>query len=284
MVTLRLICAFSVDHDFCAAQPSGLGGSGRGSCRHFRRAARLRRQVRGADVAWPSRAGWERLILTLRTFGRIRAGDPGAAGHGRARCAHAYGGVQNQVFQVTAASLAALLGVSNPDGLDYQLRVSATIGELHQGGTSVATATLGQTDSVDWVPPTDQNGNINALSVVMQRGEYPDTGAVSVAVSVVAVNAPVNATPVAVGDSATLNEDTPFNLDVLANDTDQDNDALSVSSHAVPAHGSVATNNDGTLVYTPDPNFNGTDTFTYTVSDGNGGSDTGSVTLTVAGG
>jgi len=93
-----------------------------------------------------------------------------------------------------------------------------------------------------------------------------------------------NTNPVAVADSATLNEDTVLpNLNVLANDTDVDaGDTLSVVSTSTPGDGSVTINNDGTLTYSPDGNFNGIDSFTYTLSDGNGGSDTGIVTLTVA--
>ena len=72
------------------------------------------------------------------------------------------------------------------------------------------------------------------------------------------------------------------NLNVLANDTDVDvGGTLSVASTSTPGYGSVMINNDGTLTYTPNGNFNGIDSFTYTLSDGNGGSDTGSVTLTV---
>ena len=73
------------------------------------------------------------------------------------------------------------------------------------------------------------------------------------------------------------------NLNVLANDTDVDaGDTLSVASTSTPGDGSVTINNDGTITYSPDGNFNGNDSFTYTLSDGNGGSDTGIVTLTVA--
>ena len=46
-------------------------------------------------------------------------------------------------------------------------------------------------------------------------------------------------------------------------------------------NGSVAINGDGTVTYTPDPDFHGIDSFTYTIEDGNGGTDTASVILTV---
>ena len=48
-----------------------------------------------------------------------------------------------------------------------------------------------------------------------------------------------------------------------------------------PGDGTATINANGTVRYTPDAGFVGTDTFDYTVSDGNGGSDTGTVTVTV---
>ena len=79
-----------------------------------------------------------------------------------------------------------------------------------------------------------------------------------------------NDAPVATDDSAQTNEDTPLDIAALANDSDADNNALSVSRVAVGAdtHGSVVINANGTLTYTPEANFNGTATFLYTVSDG----------------
>ncbi|MTI42411.1 trypsin [Roseibium hamelinense] len=69
---------------------------------------------------------------------------------------------------------------------------------------------------------------------------------------------------------------------VLSNDTDANNDTLSVQSHNYSGSGSVSVNSDGSFTYTPGSSFSGTDTFTYVVSDGNGGTDTGTVSITVA--
>ena len=66
-------------------------------------------------------------------------------------------------------------------------------------------------------------------------------------------------------------------VDVLANDTDVDGGALSVTGSTNGAHGAVSCAEDGTCTYTPAADYSGADTFTYTVSDGNGGTDTGSV-------
>ncbi|MHA7808646.1 MAG: retention module-containing protein [Marinobacter adhaerens] len=92
----------------------------------------------------------------------------------------------------------------------------------------------------------------------------------------------VNDAPVANDDAAlTTDEDTVLsNIDVLGNDTDSDGDTLSVTQ-ATATNGTVIINADGTLDYTPNTNFAGDDTITYTVSDGNGGTDSASVAITV---
>ncbi|HMN93382.1 MAG TPA: Ig-like domain-containing protein, partial [Hydrogenophaga sp.] len=91
---------------------------------------------------------------------------------------------------------------------------------------------------------------------------------------------PVNDAPVAVDDVAETDEDTPVTIAVLANDTDVDGDALTVTS-AVAANGTVVINADGTITYTPNADFNGTDTISYEISDGQGGTATATVTVTV---
>jgi HD-GYP domain-containing protein (c-di-GMP phosphodiesterase class II) len=97
--------------------------------------------------------------------------------------------------------------------------------------------------------------------------------------------APVNDPPVAVADSPTVAEDdtSGVTFDVLANDTDVDGDTLSVASYdaSTIANGTLTANGGGSFTYVPDSGFIGTEAFTYVVSDGNGGTDTGTVTITV---
>ena len=71
-------------------------------------------------------------------------------------------------------------------------------------------------------------------------------------------------------------------ITVLTNDSDADGDTLLVTVGFAPAHG-TAINSNGTITYTPAANYNGVDEFRYTVSDGNGGSATAVVNLTVTG-
>jgi hypothetical protein len=70
--------------------------------------------------------------------------------------------------------------------------------------------------------------------------------------------------------------------DLLANDIDVDGVALAVINVTQPANGIVIDNGDGTLTYRPHVGFTGADSFTYTVSDDNGASDTAVVTVQVS--
>jgi len=101
--------------------------------------------------------------------------------------------------------------------------------------------------------------------------------AATVTVTVNGVNDP----PVAVNDSAITKKDTSVVIDVLSNDSDLDfGDTLTVDSVTQGTNGSVA-NNGNYVTYTPTTGFNGTDSFSYTLSDGNGGTDTATINITV---
>ncbi|MFC5522003.1 Ig-like domain-containing protein [Polaromonas jejuensis] len=89
-----------------------------------------------------------------------------------------------------------------------------------------------------------------------------------------------NHNPVAVNDAATTAFQTAVVISVLANDTDPDHDVLSVSGVSQGAHGTVSTNGI-TVRYTPAAGYAGPDSFTYTISDGRGGSASASVSVTV---
>ncbi len=77
-----------------------------------------------------------------------------------------------------------------------------------------------------------------------------------------------NQAPSAVEDSAVLDEDTTIIVDVLANDTDPNGDALTITSVGGAANGTVAITADGKVQYTPNANYFGTDVIRYEISDG----------------
>jgi hypothetical protein len=91
---------------------------------------------------------------------------------------------------------------------------------------------------------------------------------------------PVNDAPVANNDTASVNYDERVMIDVLANDTDVDGDTLMITGWNLDHHDGVATLVGGSLNYLPDPTFNSPATFTYTISDGLGGTSTATVTVT----
>lgn len=103
------------------------------------------------------------------------------------------------------------------------------------------------------------------------------TGTVSITVT------PVNDTPIANGDSMTPAADTPATISPLANDSDPDGDTLLLGEVTQPASGTVTDNGDGTVTYTPNDGFSGTDSFTYQACDPDGACDTATVFVDVAG-
>jgi YVTN family beta-propeller protein/VCBS repeat-containing protein len=121
--------------------------------------------------------------------------------------------------------------------------------------------------------------HLHGLAGFFGGGGHASTATVTVTVT------GVNDPPVAGDDEFTTPEDTPFTLpsatgDLMDNDTDVDGDPLTITANTDPANGTVIVSSDGSFVYTPDPDFNGTDTFTYTVSDGTL-TDTATVTINV---
>ena len=110
----------------------------------------------------------------------------------------------------------------------------------------------------------------------MVSDSYGGNDTATVTITVNGVNDP----PVAVNDSVIVKKDTPVIIDVLNNDSDIEGDILTVDSVTQGANGSVI-NNGSNVTYTPAAGFNGTDSFSYTVSDGNGGTDIATVSVTV---
>lgn len=110
------------------------------------------------------------------------------------------------------------------------------------------------------------------------------TGAARVGTMTVAgrnVTITQDAAPTANNDTATTDEDTPVDVNVLANDTEPDGDTLSVVSVTQGSNGAVSINPNKTVHYSPNLNFFGSDSFTYTIDDGHGGQSTATVNVTV---
>ena len=121
--------------------------------------------------------------------------------------------------------------------------------------------------------------NFEALEIVDAEGPSLDTGAPSPG------GAPLpvvdNTAPQGVDDRFETLEDQAVIIDVLANDSDADGDALSAAVVDGPLHGTLEMNADGTFTYTPDADYNGFDSFTYRANDGVDESELASVEIDV---
>jgi VCBS repeat-containing protein len=109
------------------------------------------------------------------------------------------------------------------------------------------------------------------------------TASSNLATVTITVNS-VNSAPVANNDTYPVNEDGSLNISapgVLANDTDVDGNTLTAVLGTGPASGVLALNLNGSFTYTPNANFNGTDSFTYRANDGTVNSNLATVTITV---
>jgi uncharacterized delta-60 repeat protein len=94
-----------------------------------------------------------------------------------------------------------------------------------------------------------------------------------------------NGSPTAGADAATTAWQTAIDIDVLANDTDPEGDVLTITEVSGGAHGTtqlIATAGSPRIRYTPALDYSGSDSFTYTISDGFGGTSVGSVGVTIA--
>ncbi|AKS46067.1 Ca2+-binding protein, RTX toxin-related [Octadecabacter temperatus] len=130
--------------------------------------------------------------------------------------------------------------------------------------------------TVTFTPAPDFNGEATISYEISDGNGGTDTSTHVITVT------PVNDDPVAVDDTAETDEDTPVTIDLIGNDTDVDGDPLTIGEVSVPAEqGTVVDNGDGTVTFTPAPDFNGEATITYTVVDGQGGEDEGEAVVTV---
>jgi hypothetical protein len=142
----------------------------------------------------------------------------------------------------------------------------------------VATATFGEVNltadnQVNYQSKADFIGLDTLVYTLSDGNGGSDSGTVSITVY-------ANEAPLALSDSDNTNDRTPIIITVLSNDSDADGDRLTIVSATVD-EGSVTINQGTTLTYTPDSNFSGIATISYTIDDGQGEQSTAQVTVDV---
>ena len=177
-----------------------------------------------------------------------------------------------QMIGTTISRVTAILDpasryeVETPDGVvgvrGSGVRVQVFFGDLnYEDGTTLV---------------TNLEGNIYTIAQGVEK-QVPEGGR-----CIMIPGQQPNLMPVANDDIAVTDEHTPVTIPVLDNDYDPDvGDSLAVDSVTQGTNGDVDIIDDYTVAYSPDPGFNGIDSFNYTVSDGKGGIDTANVSVTV---
>ena len=152
--------------------------------------------------------------------------------------------------------------IANDTSVDGSIAPVQSITQPAHGST-----TLESDGTVTYTPGTNYIGSDSFTYTNTEN----NTGTVTINVTEVQYPTTVN------DDSATLDEDTSKNINVISNDTQVNGNISAVQSITQPSHGSAILESDGTVTYTPSANYNGTDSFTYTNTEGT----TGTVNLTI---
>jgi hypothetical protein len=140
----------------------------------------------------------------------------------------------------------------------------------------VGTITINTNGSYSFVPVANYDGPVPVVTYTVSDGTDTDTSTLTLTIN------PVNDAPAAVDDAATTPENTPVSGNVLGNDTDVDDTALTVTfftingvtygagtTAPIPGVGTMLINTDGSYTFTPAPSYDGpVPPVTYTVSDG----------------
>jgi len=175
-------------------------------------------------------------------------------------------GAQNDVFSAISGETTMLDVLANDSDPDQDALTIASVTLPAHGSASISNNSIGYTPAPGF---TGQDTFSYTIT--------DDKGANSIAQVTVTVQAP-NRLPVAADDRYTVPASRDSLLNVLANDSDPDGDALNILSFGQPNTGSISRGDNGYLIFTPQGSFAST-SFSYTLSDGKGGTAAATVTL-----
>ncbi|MGY5850431.1 Ig-like domain-containing protein, partial [Salegentibacter sp. F14] len=178
---------------------------------------------------------------------------------------------QDDVLNVTAP------GVLDNDTDAESDPLTAVLVDSPQNGT----LTLNSDGSFTYEPNAGYSGP-DSFTYKANDGA-DDSNAATVSITVNAVTPP-NTAPVAYDDNYSVDQDDVLNVTapgVLDNDTDAENDALTVIVEDTPQNGTLSLNSDGSFTYEPNAGYSGRDSFTYKANDDADDSNVASVNITV---
>lgn len=167
----------------------------------------------------------------------------------------------------TAITIAVLANDSDPDG-DTLSIASVT---APANGTAVASGT-----SIVYTPRAGFTGT-DTFSYTASDSR----GGTATATVTVTVTPPLNQSPVAQDDYLEIYANNYALIEPLLNDSDPDGDPLVITAVGTPTNGTVRINSGRTILYIPTWTWWGVETFTYTISDGRGGTATATIRVRV---
>ncbi len=170
---------------------------------------------------------------------------------------------------VTLSSGKRIPVIDNDTDSDGDLLTIISVTPAQHGRTNVAPE-----NRVGYVPNPGFIGTDSFTYTIDDGHGHTATATVNVTVTA----PPVNHAPDAVEDAPSTNYTEAITIDVLANDTDPDGDTLTVTSITQPTFGTTVLNANGTVTFDPQGHI-GSITFSYTISDGHGGTDSTVVTI-----
>lgn len=160
-----------------------------------------------------------------------------------------------------------------PTTIDLNLPSPAP-GTMSISAPSAGTATLdASSGTVNYTPPAGFNGDASLTYSVRTACNDVATGTIRISVN--------SSAPDASNDTASTSRNEPTNIDVLRNDSDRDGEPVTLVSVGGAPGGSTENIGGGIVRFTPNPGFVGTTSFSYTVRDPGGRTDSATVTVTV---
>lgn len=174
-----------------------------------------------------------------------------------------------EIAQNQTVAIDVLANDSDPDG--DSLTITGPGAPLH-GSASVVD------NKVRYKPDPDYVG-VDMFSYTIQDPKGAYASAILRIKVLPSDTPPVNQPPIAKDDHASTEEGQPITIDVLANDSDPEDESLEIWYANMAQHGTLAFTDK--IVYTPDPGFVGTDTFVYSIYDSKGNAASATVTVEV---
>ncbi|MBP1944673.1 Ig-like domain-containing protein, partial [Methanobacterium petrolearium] len=174
------------------------------------------------------------------------------------------------------------LPISDPDGPVTVVNFTVNGTTASAGSTvnipGVGSIKINADGTYTFTPATNYNGPVPVISYTIQ-----DTTGNTASATLTITVTPVDDVPVAVDDTASVDEDNVLSGDVSGNDSPSGDGGNVWSVVTGPVHGTVVMNTDGSYTYTPGADYNGLDSFEYQIVDADGDISTATVTLTVNG-